>query len=44
MELYKDQLEEPWVKFALEESNATSNLLRRQRRHEVPIDMSIENK
>lgn len=38
METYKDQVNEPWFQFAIEESDRTARLLRNARRHEKPLD------
>ena len=36
---YEGQEDEPWYKFAIEESDRTTNLIHNQRRREVSLDV-----
>ena len=42
-ELYKDEMDSDWVKYCVEESDATDRLIRNKSRHEVPLPDVIQS-
>jgi hypothetical protein len=39
-EKWKDELDSEWIKYCIEESDATDRLIRTKSRHEVPLETS----
>jgi hypothetical protein len=39
-EIWKDEMDSKWIKFCIEESDATDRLMRNKSKHETPLDGS----